>query len=98
MERRFNPAEVKMTVFLMMKREPKYTGIGGYLNSDNRNDVTDAQLLIAVEHLGLTYSDLFLWCNSRNARHFMDNAPLEVRLFVEEIKASLPALRNEVQK
>jgi hypothetical protein len=84
-----------MTIFLLMKREPEYTGIGGYLNSSFRSDVSDAQLLMAGETLGLTYSELFLWVNSRYARHFMDSEPHSVSQYVEELKYKIPALTEE---
>lgn len=84
-----------MTIFLMMKRESEYTGIGGYLNSSFRSDVSDAQLLIAVETLGINYSDLFLWVNSRYARHFMDTNPMDVEKYVDELRNCIPQLKEE---
>lgn len=90
---------MESAIFTLMRNDPEYTGIGGYLNNENRNSHTDQKLIsAALTDLRLSYQDLFLWVNSRYARHFMNNVdrntPIEA--FVEELRISIPALREEV--
>ncbi len=82
-------------VFLTMQADPEWTGIGGYLKASNRNRETDIRLLDAAFALGLKYSDLFLWCNSRYARHFMDANQTSFQDFIKELRIAIPALKEE---
>jgi hypothetical protein len=88
--------------FDLMKRDPEYTGIGGYLNASNRNSATDKALVCAADLLALSYQDLFLWVNSRCARHFMDRleiaTPETLQELVFELKRTIPILKKETAK
>lgn len=68
----------------------------GYLGHENRNHATDLQLAQAAQDLGLSYDDVFLWADSRSARHFMDGAPAGASNFANQIKKDLPTLKKEV--
>lgn len=84
-------------LFDLMKREPEYTGIGGYLNSPNRTRSTDFLLMAACQELKLRYSQLFLWVNSRYARHFMDGEPIALAAFMNELRSTIPDLEAEIK-
>lgn len=69
----------------------------GYLGHESRTAATDAELVAAANDANVDATDLFLWANSRCARHFMDMYP-DPRFggFGDELARSLPVLRAEV--
>lgn len=74
----------------------------GYLGHLERNQGmdTDAALLEVANGLGLNSTDLWLWADSRPARHFMDGAPTHDagsfrRELAIDISRHLPSLRAE---
>lgn len=89
-----------MDIFEIMKRDKEYTGIGGYLNSEFRSARTDNSLLAAAAELELSYAHLFLWVNSRYARHGMDKLSngqsIDMYFFTSELREMLPQLLEEV--
>lgn len=90
------------TFFDMMENDPEYCG-AGYLASGNRCPESDGELLAAAYMLDLKLELLFLWCNSRPGRHFMDNYDSKVTgtervdRFVRELVSSVPELIAETQ-
>lgn len=78
-----------------MKYEKAYEGFG-YLGHEKRNEWTDEKLLKAANELNLSYADLFLYANSRPARHTMDvlSTPTTA-LFIVELKIVLKILKKE---
>lgn len=69
----------------------------GYLGHELRSDETDEKLAAAANWLGLDEADVFLWANSRLARHFMDGYGPEVtsKGFEAALDEGLPTLRAE---
>lgn len=76
--------------------DPAWTGIGGYLKASNRTRVSDENLVQAAFYLRFTYQELFLWCNSRCARHFMDANKTGVNDFARALVSDMPGLKEEV--
>lgn len=73
----------------------EYMGFG-YLGNSRRRHDHDRLLATAANHLGLSLDDVFLWANSRPARHFMDWWENDFQELCEQLDRKLPGLRLEV--
>ncbi len=71
---------------------------GGYLGHSNRTETNDKRLLKAAIDLGLSMDQLYLWANSRNARHAMDNGSLSTTEFRRCLQNDLPDLEEEQKR
>lgn len=78
----------------LMEHEESFLGFG-YLGHEFRTDATDVMLVGAINQLGLSKEELFLWVNSRAGRHFMDTMNPSESRFVENITEVLPILKKE---
>lgn len=70
----------------------------GYLGHENRTGISDAQLAEAANDLRIPAVELFMWANSRCARHFMDNYEDRsgaYRRFCDALTRDLVVLRAE---
>jgi len=91
------PVAITVELINGLAEHPDHEG-WGYLGHYSRTDRTDRVLAAVATECGLTIDDVFLWANSRSARHFMDNragANLEARLTTALLR-DLPGLRAEV--
>ena len=69
----------------------------GYLGHELRTEATDLALANVAAMRALTPSDVFLWANSRYARHFADAGCFTPADFAASLDRYLPALRAEAQ-
>lgn len=82
-----------------MTERPEHHGFG-YLGHEHRTAQSDRTLRDAANQLGLSNADVFLWANSRYARHWMDvreQPTLEdfIHVLRDDTKRGLPALQIE---
>lgn len=85
-----------------MTEHAEYGGFG-YLGHSDRTHESDRALATAANLLGLTADDVFLWANSRYARHAMDVMPKhpvasDFEAAMMNPRRGLPALRAEVAR
>lgn len=85
-----------------MTNDAEFGGFG-YLGHSDRTERTDARLATAANRLGLTTADVFLWANSRYARHAMDQMGRTATIAqmtdaLTNDRRGLPALRKEIAR
>ena len=85
---------IKCTELTALINRDEYGGFG-YLGHEFRGHASDVNLVKAANEMGLGIEDLFLWANSRYARHFMDQERVSVRAFKQIMTSELPRLREE---
>jgi hypothetical protein len=97
-----SPAKITYEQIEELRTRGEWRGFG-YLGHENRRHATDVVLASVATLMSLSIDEVFLWANSRPARHFMDewgfDAGAQPTIFAHalanQLREELPRLRNE---